>query len=436
VPGLGTLNAGGFAQVSALSCGSTGNCSAGGSYRDGSGHSKAFLVSEVNGHWRTAFEVPGLASFTGNAQVNAVSCPSAGNCSASGLYTDGFGHTQAFLVSEVNGHWRTAFEVPGSGTLNVDGLATANAVSCPSAGSCSGGGSYLDGLGHSQAFLVSDVNGHWRTAFEVPGSGALNAGGNARVDELSCASAGNCAAAGDYLDGSGNSQAFLVSDVNGHWRTAFEVPGSGALNAGANARVISVSCGSAGNCSAGGFYTDGSGHSQAFLVREVSGRWGLAFEVDGLATLTTGIAQLNAVSCGSAGDCAAGGFYLDMSGHFQAFLVNDVNGHWRTAFEVPGSGALNADGAAEISAVSCPSSGNCIAGGDYADGFGHLQAFLVTEVNGRWRNAFKVPGSGALNAGGNAQVNAVSCTLAGNCAVAGSYLDGFGQSQAFLITKS
>jgi len=284
--------------------------------------------------------------------------------------------------------------------------------------------------------MVSEVGGHWRTAFEVPGSGALNAGGNARVDELSCVLAGNCAAAGDYLDGSGHLQAFLVSEVNGRWRTAFEVPGLGALNAGGNALVNSVSCGSAGNCSAGGFYTDGSGFSQAFLVRELNGHWGTAFDVDGLATLTNGVASVTAVSCGSAGNCGAGGYYLDMSGHFQAFLVNDVSGHWRTAFEVPGSGALNADGAAEISAVSCPTAGNCTAGGDYADGSGRLQAFLVTEVNGRWRNAFKVPGSGALNTDGRARVDAVSCALAGNCAVAGSYLDGFGQSQAFLVTKS
>jgi len=29
-----------------------------------------------------------------------------------------------------------------------------------------------------------------------------------------------------------------------------------------------VSCASAGNCSAGGSYTDSSGHQQAFVVRE------------------------------------------------------------------------------------------------------------------------------------------------------------------------
>ena len=40
------------------------------------------------------------------------------------------------------------------------------------------------------------------------------------------------------------------------WGTAEEVPGTAALNAGGNAGVNSVSCPSAGNCSAGGLYDD------------------------------------------------------------------------------------------------------------------------------------------------------------------------------------
>lgn len=57
----------------------------------------------------------------------------------------------------------------------------------------------------------------------------------------------------------------------GTWGTAREVPGTAALNQGGSASVNSVSCGSAGNCSAGGFYTDGSGHQQAFVASETNG---------------------------------------------------------------------------------------------------------------------------------------------------------------------
>jgi len=103
---------------------------------------------------------------------------------------------------------------------------------------------------------------------EVPGSGALNKGGFAGVRSVSCASAGICAAGGSYTDDSGHSQVFVASERNGAWRTAVEVPGSGALNKGGDAIVSSVSCPSAGICAAGGAYTDGSRHSQAFVVSQ------------------------------------------------------------------------------------------------------------------------------------------------------------------------
>jgi hypothetical protein len=47
----------------------------------------------------------------------------------------------------------------------------------------------------------------------VPGLGTLNKGRNASVTSVSCASAGNCAAGGTYHDGSGNQQAFVVSQT-------------------------------------------------------------------------------------------------------------------------------------------------------------------------------------------------------------------------------
>ena len=52
----------------------------------------------------------------------------------------------------------------------------------------------------------------------------------------------------------------------GTWGTAKEVPGTATLNQGGYATIASVSCASAGNCSAGGVYKDGSGGTQAFVV--------------------------------------------------------------------------------------------------------------------------------------------------------------------------
>ena len=58
------------------------------------------------------------------------------------------------------------------------------------------------------------------------------------------------------------------------------MPGLGALNKG-DAGVSSVSCASACNCAAGGFYTDQAGSSQGFVASERDGRWGKVIVVAG-----------------------------------------------------------------------------------------------------------------------------------------------------------
>src|SRR5215467_14367468 len=201
---------------------------------------------------------------------------------ASGGAAASTGAVAASLSSHV---WGTAEEVPGTAALNRGGDAGIVSVSCGSPGNCSAGGDYRDSSGHGQVFVASQVNGTWRTAIEVPGTAALNQGGDAFITSVSCASPGNCSAVGDYRDSSGRQQAFVVGQVNGTWHAAIEVPGTAALNQGGNAFTASVSCASAGNCSAGGSYRDSSGDFQAFAASQTSGTWHAAIEVPGTAAL-------------------------------------------------------------------------------------------------------------------------------------------------------
>ncbi len=162
---------------------------------------------------------------------------------------------QSAAAVRAAGLWGRAIEVPGLGALNRGGEAAVNSVACGSAGNCAAGGSYLDGVGNYQGFVVSERYGRWGKAIEVPCLGALNKGQGAEVNSVSCGSAGNCAAVGDYTDRRGNGQGFVAVEQRGRWGRAIEVPSLGALNTGTggNARVDSVSCASAGSCAAGGF---------------------------------------------------------------------------------------------------------------------------------------------------------------------------------------
>ena len=449
VPGSQPLNKAGQAAIGSVSCPATTACSAGGSYSAGLNGRvpivEAFVVNKTGGIWRRAQEVPGTAALNtaGRARVNSVSCAAPGNCSAGGYYGDAFDHQQAFVVDETNGTWGTALEVPGTAALDKGNPGAAIAsVSCAAPGDCSAGGVYSDASGHQQAFVVTETGGTWGTAIKVPGSGSLNAGGYAQINSVSCGSAGNCTAAGYYASGSPGgipaTQAMIVNETGGAWGTAIEVPGTAALNSGASAQVYSVSCAAAGNCSAGGAYTTSSAATQAFIVNETGGTWGTAKVVRGIAALNKGkLAQVSSVSCASPGNCSAGGSYQDASFNSQAFVVDEAGGTWGTAQELPGTAALDqgSPGATVVS-LSCAAAGACSAGGAYSDASDLQQAFVADESGGTWGTAQEVPGTAALNTGGLAGTQAVSCAPAGDCSAGGDYTNANMNTQVFVVSQT
>ena len=428
VPGLRGLNARGGAMVVSVSCASAGNCAAGGHYRDRHGQ-QGFVAVERHGRWGMATGVPGLAALNqgGYADVSSVSCGSAGSCAAGGSYTDADSQDfYGFVAVERDGVWGKAVTVPAS----ADGYVTS--ISCASAGNCLAGGS--DGAIYTanfNAFFVEERAGHWGHRRSVPGLRTLRHI-DSEISAVACPSAGNCAVGGNYDDASGL-QVFVAGERNGTWGTATGVPGLGALNKGGEADVNSVSCGSPGDCAAGGHYTDRSRHRQGFVAVERDGVWGTATGVPGLGALNKrGNADVNSVSCRSAGNCAAGGYYKDSDGHYQGFVAGERNGRWGRAIRVPGLAALNTRGAAKVTSVSCASAGNCAAGGYYTDRSRHRQGFVAVERNGVWGTAIEVPGLRALNAGGSAEVDSLSCPSPGRCAAGGSFRGRSGHRQGFV----
>jgi hypothetical protein len=105
--------------------------------------------------------------------------------------------------------------MPGTGILNVGGLAQINFMACASAGNCSAGGNYGDTFGcreNQQLFVVSEVNGTWGNVVAVPGTAALNVSGNAAVNSVSRAAAGNCSVGGTYWGAQNTQQVFVDSE--------------------------------------------------------------------------------------------------------------------------------------------------------------------------------------------------------------------------------
>lgn len=382
-----------FLTVDQVSCGRPGNCVAGGGYTDASDHGQGWLATETGGVWHAAHAVSGLAALNqgGAAQVTAVSCPArtSGDCTAAGYYnTAGQKDQLGFVISEQGGKWGTLAQIPGQSMLSGEGTfigINVSSLSCApgAAGNCAVSGSY-DGTGPSiQAFVADSASGVWADAEEIPGTAALNSGGYAWGTSVWCPSAGDCSLGGFY-SGAGQ-QGFVAQQSGGVWADAEPIPGLAAFNAGGLAQVGSLSCASAGNCAATGVYANSSVELLAFVVTETNGVWGDAEDVPGVATLGH-LVQTdsgNSVSCWSAGQCSVGGSYSsDTTAGFymDTFVANQASGTWQTAQEVPGTAALNTGNNATTYTVSCAPGGSCALGGDYRNASlgskGHEQAFV------------------------------------------------------------
>ena len=434
--GTTALNVGDDAAVLQISCSSGGNCGAIGSYTEGTNHTQAFVMNEVNGTWQSAVGIPGLAALnTGDdvGDVLSISCTAPGSCSAGGQYTDSASEPHAFVVDETGGSWGTAVEIPGFASLDTGGLAgQLLSIWCTSPGNCSGGGVYGDGAGNAQAFVVNEANGVWGNAMEVLGSQGLNAGGLALISSVACGSPGNCTADGSYTDASKLVQAFVVNEANGTWGNAIEIPGLATLNVGTEAASPQIWCSSNGNCSASGTYTDAANHEQVFVADDAGGTWTDAIEIPGTSALNLGgNATTTAVACGTAGNCSVVGFYTDAANHSQAFVANEAAGTWTDAIEIPGTGALNADGLALATAIDCSANGNCSAGGVYTDASNKVQAFVVNEADGTWASAVELPGTFTATTSGQAVLSTVACSADGSCGAGGEYIGGT-NGQAFV----
>jgi hypothetical protein len=388
--------------------------------------------------WGRAVEIRGLSatSSTDGAGVYSVSCASAGNCSAGGDYSLTEKRSQAFVVNETVGKWGKAQAVPGFTSRDAGENTLVYAISCPTAGNCGAGGSYSDGSNKTLVFLMSERNGKWGRALEVPGSAHLDEGGSAIITSISCASVGDCSAGG-VLPGpasSTDSGAFVVNETNGKWGNALELTGPPAFREG-GAGIDSISCASPGLCSAGGSYKSGLHGSSSFVVNEENGKWGRAREVPGLAVLNLGGgSDVRSVSCGAPSSCSAVGQYEEKSGLTRAFIVSEAGGVWGNAFDVPELSNFNGHGLSALVTISCASSSSCSTGGYY--GNNHQIAFVDNEVNGKWSKAMAIPGLTSLDVSHDSYVESISCASAGNCGATGSYSGKSSIAKTFFVNET
>jgi hypothetical protein len=424
-------NAGGTpqAELDAMACPSAGNCSAVGSYRDNTGSQQGLLLDETDGTWSPAIEAPLPANALSFQLVGllAVSCVSTGNCTAAGAYltndTSGLG---GLLLTETDGTWATGVEatLPPNG-VRPDPPIGITSVSCVSVGNCTVVGGYTTTSGASEGLVLTETNGSWAPGIEV--QPPANASASAYLNDVECSSVGNCSAIGSYTDNSDvNREGLLVTETTGTWSPAVEaVLPANAATTQQQVFVSPPACASAGECATVASYIDGSGATQQMLLTETGGAWspGIQPPLPPNAATTNPQGGIAPPSCPSAGNCSDGGAYHDNSGNSEGLLLTQTGASWSPSEAILPANAATTGQEAGVRLLSCPSTGNCRAAGSYVDDSGDHEGLLLTETSGTWAAEEAAVPANAKTPDASPAFGVISCPSAGSCTAAGSYAD-------------
>lgn len=279
------------------------------------------------------------------------------------------------------------------------GLDRALAVSCSSASACTAVGDAVPvGDEAPNVSLAERWNGSaWRTQPLPRPAGATAE----QLTGVSCPSASACIAVGFFIEGSlrplalrwnGTSEAGPVG-----WSLQ-EIP----TPAGATATSINaVSCTSASECTAIGFYLDSSFRNRALAYRWDGRNWTIQEAPD-----PTENDQLYGISCSSATACTAVGYDIASAA---APLIETWDGRaWTTQTAAIPAGSISTT----LAGVSCTSTSACTAVGTWSES---LRSHTLAERwdGSRW-TVQATPDVEFQN-----RLRSVSCTSATACTAAG-----------------
>jgi hypothetical protein len=281
--------------LNAVSCTSSTACTAVGSFEN-SAEEYVPLAEKWNGTAWSAQEPPAPKG-TKSSALDDVSCTSSTACMAVGEFTNSSEKSVPF-AEKWNG---TAWSVQEPPTPKGAEISYLDGVSCTSATECIAIG--FSWIGSNLPF-ADKWNGTTWSLQELP---TPKGGGSIEMFRVSCTSSTACAAVGEFFKGS--AYVPLAEKWNGTEWSLQEPP---APTGATYSNLISVSCTASIECTAVGYFVNGSEKHAPFAERWTGTAWSVQeppIPIGAKETLLDG-----GVSCTSSTECTAVGSFVNSSG--------------------------------------------------------------------------------------------------------------------------
>lgn len=391
-----------FATLTGVSCNTSPfACTASGTYVSEDGVEET-LVEQLSGTTWTLQTPPSPAEAMAT-ELTAVSCSAKTACIAVGGDENGEGALATLGESWNGSEWQVQ-RTPAFTGLTESDLA---AVSCSSVELCRAVGEYRDSEG--TAFTLAE---RWNGASWEPE--ATPSPASARGSELqsvSCPSVTECTSTGSYVNSDDARQDLAERQSAAGW--TLETP---PIPAGTRASELAgVSC-FAPVCLAVGRYKTGEG---TYLA--LSDYWNEKNWVEApTAALSAKESSLSAVSCPSKPTCMAVGMYVSLAGT-AVLLSESWNGSTKkwTVRYVPSPAEAHGT---YLAGVSCPSASECSAVGWYVNREG-MDIMLAERWNGKEWAIQTTPSPEKAEA---SVLYGISCASVAECDAAGAYVNSEG----------
>jgi hypothetical protein len=384
-------------SLSGVTCVSASDCWAVGADSEINGGIAQTLIERWDGSSWAIVGSPNTSTAQGNALQN-MTCVSASDCWAVGYYTTVGGVLQT-LIERWDG---TSWAIVGSPNTSAAQNNILYGVTCASASDCWAVGYRY--TGSTWRTLIERWDG---TSWTIVTSPNTSASQHNYLFGVTCVSASDCWAVGHYnVDGVNQT---LIERWDGAVWTVVSSPNTSAAQ---NNRLTGLSCVSASDCWAVGFYRVGS-IGQTLIERWDGTSWSL---VGSPNTSSTEANYLYGVTCVSASDCWAVGYYQRGTDPAPT-LIERWDG---TSWAIVSSPSTSSTQNNLLAAVTCVSASDCWAVGYYDNG-GFLFQTLIEHWDG---TAWAIVNSPNTNTAQSNYLLGVTCVSASDCWAAGWYSSG------------